>query len=261
MTEDPILYRADGETATLVLNRPDKRNALDLAMWRLIPVLLDRAEADARIKVVVIRGGDPKAFAAGADIAEFVEKNTSPPAIDTFYETVKTAMARVEACPKPTIAAIGGLCIGGGCGLALSCDIRFAATDARLGITPAKLGLVYSVPDTRRLVAVVGPSRARDMLFTGRLLDADAAARAGLVDFVVPTEEFDARLGQYVAEICANSQYSVRGIKQIVALVERGALDDTPHSLDLLTGAFSGEDYREGTAAFLGKRRPTFPFR
>lgn len=261
MTGDPILYRSEGEVATLLLNRPEKRNALDLAMWRLIPVLLDRAEADERVKVVVIRGGDPKAFAAGADIAEFVEKNTSPPAIDAFYETVKTAMARVEACPKPTIAAIGGLCIGGGCGLALSCDIRFAAADARLGITPARLGLVYSVPDTRRLVAVVGPSRARDMLFTGRLLDAEAAAQAGLVDFVVPTGEFDVRLTEYIAEICANSQYSVRGIKEIVALVERGAHEDTPHSLDLLTRAFSGEDYREGTAAFLGKRRPAFPFR
>jgi len=261
MGEDPILYRRAGEIATLVLNRPDKRNALDLAMWRLIPVLLDRAEADAHVKVVVIRGGDPRAFAAGADIAEFVEKNTSPPAIDAFYETVKTAMARVEACPKPTIAAIGGLCIGGGCGLALACDIRFAASDAQLGITPAKLGLVYSVPDTRRLVAVVGPSRARDMLFTGRLLDATAAAQAGLVDFVVPVDEFDARLDDYVAEICANSQYSVRGIKEIVGLVERGAQDDTPHSLGLLTDAFSGEDYREGTAAFLGKRRAQFPFR
>ncbi len=261
MSEDPILYRVTGEIATLVLNRPDKRNALDLAMWRLIPSLLDRAEADAHVKIVIIRGGDSRAFAAGADIAEFVRKNTSGPAIDAFYETVKTAMARVEACPKPTIAAIGGLCIGGGCGLALSCDIRFAAADARLGITPAKLGLVYSVPDTRRLVAVVGPSRARDMLFTGRLLDAEAAARAGLVDFVVPVDEFDARLGDYAAEICANSQYSVRGIKEIVGLVERGAQDDTPHSLNLLTGAFSGEDYREGTAAFLEKRRAIFPFR
>lgn len=260
MADDPILYHAEGEIATLTLNRPDKRNALDLHMWRLIPTLLDRAEADAHVKVVVITG-DSRAFAAGADIAEFVEKNTSGPAIDAFYETVKTAMSRVETCPKPTIAAIRGLCIGGGCGLALSCDIRFAAADARLGITPAKLGLVYSVPDTRRLVAVVGPSRARDMLFTGRLLDADEAARAGLVDFVVPVDDFDARLAAYTADICANSQYSVRGIKEIVRLVEGGAQDDTPHSLSLLAGAFSGEDYCEGTAAFLEKRRATFPFR
>lgn len=246
----------EGRRADLVLNRPDKKNALTLAMWRAIPGLLADAAASPAVRALVVRG-EGTAFAAGADIAEFADAYATADAARANQEIMRAAMTALEDFPKPTVALIRGACVGGGCGLALACDLRIAAPDSRLGITPAKLGLVYGVDDTRRLVAAVGASRAKDILFTGRLLDAAEALRIGLVDRVAedPAEE-TARL---VADIVAASGFSARATKQIFRMLRDGVRTDTAESAALFASAFGDADFREGFSAFMQKRRPDFP--
>ena len=252
-----IYLQREAHRAELVLNRPDKRNALNLAMWAAIPGLLQDIAEDPAIRLLVVRGaGD--AFSAGADIAEFETAYGSLEAMQANQNTMSAAMDALEAFPKPTVAVIRGPCVGGGCGLALCCDLRFAASDARLGITPARLGLVYGLANTRRLVDAVGISAAKDMLFTARLLDAETALRLGLVDRVAATDALDAALLQFEAELHASSSFTARATKEIFRLLRNGAHDDTPESRAMFNSAFDGADFREGFAAFVAKRRPDF---
>ena len=252
-----IYLQREARRAELVLNRPDKRNALNLAMWAAIPGLLQDIAEDPAIRLLVVRGaGD--AFSAGADIAEFETAYGSLEAMQANQNTMSAAMDALEAFPKPTVAVIRGPCVGGGCGLALCCDLRFAASDARLGITPARLGLVYGLANTRRLVDAVGISAAKDMLFTARLLDAETALRLGLVDRVAATDALDAALLQFEAELHASSSFTARATKEIFRMLRDGVHDDTPESRALFNSAFDGADFREGFAAFVAKRRPDF---
>ena len=246
-----------GRRAELVLNRPDKRNALNLAMWAAIPGLLAGIVEDAAVRLLVVRGaGD--AFSAGADIAEFETAYGSRDAMQANQDIMNAAMDALEAFPKPTVALIRGPCVGGACGLALCCDLRFAAADGRLGITPAKLGLVYGVANTRRLVQAVGISAAKDMLFTARLHDAEAALRLGLVDRIAPPDALEAALAQFESELAAASSFTARATKEIFRMLREGARDDTAESRVLFNSAFDGADFREGFAAFVAKRRPDF---
>jgi enoyl-CoA hydratase/carnithine racemase len=250
-----ILLKVSGRRADLVLNRPDKRNALTRAMWAAIPDLLAGPAQDPAIRVLVLSGAGG-AFAAGADIAEFPQTFADAEAAAENQATMRAAMAAVEDFPKPTVALIRGACVGGGCGLALACDLRVAGEDARLGITPAKLGLVYGVADTRRLVQAVGLSRAKDILFTGRLLDAHEALRMGLVDRV--SADPDAALASLCDEITAASGFSARGQKAMFRLLRNGAGDDDAGGLALFASALDDADFREGYAAFVEKRKPSF---
>lgn len=259
MTEDIQLSR-DGVVGHLVLNRPDKLNALNKAMWAAIPKLLKEAEADKELKVLVVRGADSRAFAAGADISEFGEVFGTPEASKEFSRTVTEAHAALHNFPKPTIAQVQGRCIGGGCGLALCCDLRFAAAGATFGITPAKLGLAYRLPETKRLVDLVGPAKAKDILFSGRLLSAEEALRIGLIDQLFESGSIHAETEAYCALLSRNSQYSIRAIKRIVNLILEGTPKDTAESLDLEAGGPEGDDFKEGTRAFLEKRKPDFPY-
>lgn len=260
MSDSPLIYRQDGPVATVALNRPDRRNAMNLAMFRLLPEMIAKADGDPEVKSVVIRGVTRVAFAAGADIAEFVEANRDPATTRAFQDAVLTAMDAVENCRKPVVAVIAGPCVGAGCALALACDLRFADDSARFGITPAKLGLVYSVADSARLAAAVGISRARDLLFSGRLIDAAHALAYGLIDFLHPADQLEAAVTAYLSALHENSQFSIRANKSLLAQVRRGATFDDEAARALFAEAFTGADYREGTAAFLTKRAPKFPF-
>ncbi len=253
---DVIRLEKNGEIAELILNRPDKKNALNRAMWDAIPTLMKEAEDDRAIKVVVMHGGTAGAFAAGADIGEFGANGGGA----GYRDTVFAAMHAIGDFPKPTLAMISGPCIGGGCGLALACDLRFADSTARFGITPAKLGLAYGLYDTKRVVEAVGPANAKDILFTGRIMGADEAKDMNLIDRLVAPEELRQATWDYAQLICANSQYSVRASKKTIQLILEGATDDTPETQALFADAFSGEDFREGTKAFLEKRKPSFKF-
>jgi enoyl-CoA hydratase/carnithine racemase len=243
----------------LVINRPAKRNAITVAMWAAIPALIDQAANDPDVKLVFVRGAQG-VFAAGADIAEMPTVYATAQAALANDTKIQGAMAAIENCPKPTIALIEGACVGGGCGIALACDMRIGAVGSRYGVTPAKLGLVYGAADTRRLVQAVGLSKAKDILFTGRLLEAEEALDVGLIDHLVPASDLDALAGGYAAKIAAASQFSIRGQKQILAML-RGGADDAPESRALFGASFEGEDFKEGFAAFKQKRPPQFPVR
>jgi enoyl-CoA hydratase/carnithine racemase len=255
---EAIYVDRTGAVATLHLNRPAKRNALNLDMWQRLITVVDALDEDPAVKVIVVTGAG-QAFAAGADIDEFEKSFADPKVAEAVAETTYQAQRRLARNAKPTIAKIRGACIGGGCGIALCCDLRFADPTAKLAITPAKLGLIYSLADTKRLVDTVGPARAKDILYTGRILDAAEALAVGLVDRVVPAADLDAAVETYAGQIAEASQFSVRGTKQIIHMILDGATDDTAETRRHFVRAFSEPDFKEGFAAFTGKRKPVFP--
>ena len=251
-----IRLEKNGEIAELILNRPDKKNALNRAMWDAIPDLMADAEHDKAIRIVVVHGGDANAFAAGADISEFGANGGGA----GFRDAVFSTMHSIGDCIKPTIAMISGPCIGGGCGLALACDFRFADATARFGITPAKLGIAYGLYDTKRLVDAVGAAAAKDILFTGRIFGPGEAKDMGLIDRLVQEDALRKTTWEFAQQICENSQYSVRASKKTIQMILDGATDDTPETTAQFADAFSGEDFQEGTKAFLEKRKPNFKY-
>jgi enoyl-CoA hydratase/carnithine racemase len=258
--DDTLKVEVAGDVATLTLNRPEKKNALTLAMWTALPGLLARIAADPAAKVLVVRGAGGT-FAAGADIGEFETVYATPDSTRAYFDRVGAAMEALATFEKPTVAMIEGACVGGGLGLALCCDLRIAATDAKLALTPGKLGLVYSLPDTRRLVQAVGLSKAKDILFTGRLIEAEEALSIGLVDGLHAPDALDAAVAEKTAQIAAASQWTARRAKAIVGLIADGETADTAETARWLIEAVEGGDFREGRDAFLGKRKPVFPFR
>ncbi len=253
----PIYVTPRGRAAVLVLNRPDKKNALNLAMWDAIPALLKRALDMEGVRALIVAGAG-RAFSAGADIAEFETTYATPEAAMANQTRMQAAMSALEDFPLPTIAMIDGVCIGGGCGLALCCDLRFAASHARFGITPAKLGLVYGIADTRRLVQAVGLSAAKDILFSGRLIASDEAKALRLVDRVVAEELLVDETSAYVDGLGAASSFSARATKQVLVRLRAGATMDDDDSRVLFASAFDGADFREGFSAFQAKRQPRF---
>lgn len=248
------------DVATLTLNRPQKRNALTQAMWRALPEAIAAVEADPAVKVLVVTGAGA-CFAAGADIAEFETVYATRDSAAAYAAEITAAMEALAALSKPSIAAIAGACVGGGLGLALACDLRIAADDARLGITPGKLGLMYSLGDTRRLVEAVGASAAKDILFTGRILKAGDALSLRLVDAVVAPDDLAAAVADKAAAIATASQWSARRTKAVVRLILDGVTEDTDETRGWFLDALEGEDFREGRDAFLAKRAPVFPYR
>jgi enoyl-CoA hydratase/carnithine racemase len=240
-----------GPIATVSITNVAKRNVMSAAMWRALPGLLDRLEADPRVKVLVLRGAG-ETFCAGADIADLDALGT------TGEDTLATrAEERLAAFPKPVIAQLSGYCVGGGCQLAVACDLRFAAAGTRLGITPARLGIVYPASSTRRLVELVGPSAAKYLLYSAELIDAARAAAVGLVDEVVPDAELAARVRAFADVIAGRSQLSVAASKEIVGMASRGAVDPA-RVADWHRVASEASDTVEGVAAFRERRTPRF---
>jgi enoyl-CoA hydratase/carnithine racemase len=256
-TEDLVVERS-GAVATLVLNRPDSHNAVRLGMYEALPDLLAEVDGDQAVKVLVVRGAGQKAFASGADISEFREVRANAETARAYNERVAAAELALEGMSKPTIAMVHGYCIGGGCGLALACDLRFVDERARFGITPAKLGLVYSLDSTKRLVDVVGPSRAKWILMSGQLVNADRAHQIGLADEVVPTGDLEKLTYEFAELLCTRAQFSIRATKQIVTRILAGQTEDDEATRDLRNSSFDTDDYAEGVRAFLEKRPPTF---
>ncbi len=247
-----LRLQTTGAVAQLMIDRAAKRNAITQAMWQQFPPLIAQAMADDAVRVLIVRAAEPGAFSAGADIAEFGVGATDPAWRAANQAAIARAQIELTLAPKPVIAFVEGDCVGGGCGLAMACDIRIATPAARFGITPAKLGLVYSLHDTKLLVDAVGPSQAKRILFTAGLIDADEALRIGLIDMVGddPTP---------LAEtIAANSQHTAREAKAMVRRILNGQAHDDAETSALFADAFTLPDFQEGVSAFLAKRKPVF---
>lgn len=257
MTDD-LLVERNGAIATLTLNRPQSHNAINMGMYQAIPDLVAGLDKDPEVKVIVVRGAGEKSFASGADITEFEKERGSAAAARNYNEKVAAAERAIEGLSKPTIAMIHGYCIGGGAGLALACDLRFADTRARFAITPAKLGLVYSLESTKRVVDLAGPSRAKWILMSGQQIQAQRAWELGLFDELVEPEELEAYTYEFAEIITTRAQFSVRMGKEMVRRVVAGQVDDDEATVDIRNSSFDTDDYAEGVRSFLGKRPPEF---
>ncbi|QXQ06398.1 enoyl-CoA hydratase/isomerase family protein [Sphingosinicellaceae bacterium] len=246
----------DGAVARLVIDRPAKRNAFNNAMWAAVPGLVARAMDDPAVRVLIVAAAVPGVFCAGADIEEFGRGLDDPAAGPGNQGLVRAAQLSLARAPKPVLALVEGDCVGGGCGLAIACDLRVASPAARFGITPARLGIVYSLHDTKLLVDLVGPGQAKRILFTAGLIDAAEALRIGLVEIVAADAR--AEVEALAATIVANSPHSIAGAKQVIRRIQDGQADDDAATLAMFADAFTGPDFAEGVAAFRAKRRPVF---
>ena len=250
---DDLLLERDGAIATLTVNRPQARNAFTFAMYAALERACELVEADETLRVLVVRGAG-RAFIAGTDIAEFQDLRTPEQAV--AYEALfDRAISRLEALPRPTIAAVRGDAVGGGAALLCACDLRLCTPAARFGVPIARtLGNCLSVPNTARLVQAVGAAAARMLLFTGALVTAEAALQVGLVNEIVADDALDARTAALAAQIAANAPLTVRIAKEAVRRTlahARPPADDA-----LVVRAYTSDDFREGVSAFLGKRKP-----
>ena len=258
VTSKLITSKADG-VGHIILNQPEKRNAIAYEMWQGIAVPADDYASDDAIRVVVISGAGDKAFSAGADISQFAEKRSDKAATDDYNATVRKALEAVDRLGKPTIAMIQGFCVGGGMSLATHFDMRIASDDSRFGIPAAKLGLAYRWEDVRALVQLIGPTFTREILYTGRLFDATDAQQMGLVNRVMPQSELQAFVSDYAARIAANAPLTVRSVKETVNQVLKDpAARDIAQVERLIAACFASEDYQEGRQAFMEKRKPEF---
>jgi enoyl-CoA hydratase/carnithine racemase len=242
--------------AVLLIDRPAKRNAVTLAMWHALPGLLTGLAADPRVRVLLLAGAG-EAFSAGADIAELLHVYGDPERADAYHATNVAAEEALAAFPRPTIAVIAGACVGGGCQLAVACDLRLAESGARLGITPAKLGVVYPAVPTARLVRLVGPARAKYLLFSADLVGAERAAALGLVDEVVPSGALADRALTLARTIAVRSPQTLGAVKDVVNAVAAGGDAQAAVEPWERTSRYA-PDVREGLAAFVERRPPVF---
>ena len=244
-----------GPVAELLINRPDKRNALREDMWAALPDLL--ADVADKCRVLIVRGAG-KTFSAGADISEFAEIYATPERGSENSAHISTGLNALAEFPHPTLAAVRGSCVGGGCALALACDFRFADETAKFAITPAKMGLLFPFNDTKRLIDTVWPARAKDMLFSARVLAGREALEAGLADRVVGASELDSEITGYVNRLLEMSPRSLQYTKQMIATVLDGQDRDNETTRTMFQDAFNCDDFQEGYRAFLEKRKPDF---
>lgn len=242
-----------GPIARLVLDRPEARNAINMDMWQAFPGLIADAVSDSSIRVLELRAAEGSgAFCAGADIKELLANKGNEDWRDANQTEINRVQHELARAAIPTVAFVDGDCVGGGCGLALACDIRVATRRARFGITPAKLGLVYPLHDVKLLVDLVGPGQAKRILFTGQLLDAAEAQRIGMVEIIADQTD------DLIEDILSASTSSAIGNKDFVRRVLDGQVDDDDHTLRIFSAAFTREDFDEGTRAFVEKRKPDF---
>jgi enoyl-CoA hydratase len=259
---DRIRMHVEAGIGWITFNHPERRNAMSLDMWRGLGIAAEALQADPAVRAVVLRGAGGEAFVSGADISEFEQHRADAAQKKTYDEIAARGHAGLAALTKPLIAMIEGACVGGGLAIALAADVRFASADARFAIPAARLGLGYDYRGVAALARLVGPSAARDILFSARFLDAPEALRLGLVNFVEERATLEERVTAYAARIASNAPLTVRAAKAALRLFERYSDAHDPAAegsiAALVAQCFDSEDYKEGRQAFLAKRPPQF---
>ncbi|MGE5511591.1 MAG: enoyl-CoA hydratase [Bacteroidota bacterium] len=256
----PARLRTETEAGIrwIVADNPARLNAYTRDMWEALPGLVREAEADPDVRVIILTGAGDKAFSAGADISEFGHNRTGEES-KRYDEINHRAFDTLARAAKPTIAMVHGYCFGGGCELAICCDLRWAADDALFSVPSSKLSVGYNPRWIKPMLAVVSPARVKEMLFTGRRYPADEALGMGLVNRVVPKAQLRAETIKLASEIAANAPLSIKAAKVSVDEMVAHPENADMAALDKLVDAcFQSEDFIEGTRAFLEKRKPVF---
>ena len=256
---DKMLAHVDDGIGWVTFNNPARRNAISLEMWDAIATILESYQQDDRVRVVVLHGAGDQAFVSGADISEFDTKRSTAAQKDVYAKTMSRANRWLVKIDKPMIAMIQGFCIGGGLATALSTDLRFATPDSTFGIPAAKLGLGYEYEGLVRLCHLVGPARAKDIMFSARFMDAEEALGMGLINKICPIDEIEREVRDYAAVVAANAPLTVKAAK---AAINEAAKDPEHRNMEavrlMIDGCFDSEDYKEGRLAFREKRKPQF---
>jgi enoyl-CoA hydratase/carnithine racemase len=256
--EAELYARRQGAVATISLDRAHKRNALTLDHWRRLAEVVGELEDDPAIRVVVLRSTNADVFCAGADIDEFRALRSDAASAAAYTDVLEAGVASLRNMRRPTVAVVQGKCLGGGLELLQACDIVIADESARIGLSPASLGVVYPYEATRRLVATWGARQARLMLYSGCLVTGARAHDLGVVAELCDADQIEAKVATMLAQIAAMSPLALASTKAIVAGVASGDRDGAASANELVAAALRSSDYAEGLAAFREKRQPRF---
>jgi enoyl-CoA hydratase/carnithine racemase len=259
MASDKMISKKENGVGWMILNNPERHNAISLEMWSAALEIMADFNADPSVRVMVLTGAGSKAFASGADISKFKDERQQADAVAHYQETTQKAYEALMNMRVPTVAMIRGYCIGGGTAVAVCCDLRICTENAKFGIPAAKLGLGYGLNRAKPLVDLVGPAFAKEMFFTGRQFDAREAEKMGLVNRVVADDKLDETIGELTRAIAENAPLTVKCAKLVVGEVLKDAAErDVAACERAVKACFDSADYKEGQAAFMEKRKPRF---
>lgn len=250
---DDLLFEREDHTATITFNRPQARNALTWEMYEALHAACERIDDDDTVRVAVLRGAGGKAFVAGTDITQFTEFDGAEDGV-AYEKRIGRVVQRLETVRVPTIALVDGYAVGGGLSIAAACDLRFCTPNAKFGLPIARtLGNCVSIRTCARLVSLVGPARALQLVYTAALLSVEEAREAGLVTEVVPEDAIDDRVAELCRQLAGHAPLTMQATK---AMVYRLREHDLPAAEDLVASCYGSEDFKEGVAAFVAKRPP-----
>ncbi|WP_417209702.1 enoyl-CoA hydratase [Antarctobacter sp.] len=256
---DKIKTRQTDGIGWVTLDNPARRNAISLDMWQAMDDAFAAFEADPSVRVVIMHGAGGKAFAAGADISQFEDQRKNAEQAEEYARISRAGRQRIANFPKPLIAMIEGYCIGGGVLLAALADIRIGAENSVYGIPAARLGLGYPFESVEKVVGLVGPAVAKELLFTARRFDAARAEATGLINFAVPTEALEDEVRKMAEEIARNAPLTIELVKYETAQVLRDPAERDMAGVEArIKTCFESEDYSNGRRAFMEKRTPVF---
>ena len=254
-----ILAHFDHGIGWITFNHPQRRNAMSLDMWQGLGIAAEAFARNPDVRVVVLKGAGGKAFVSGADISEFEQHRADAEQKKSYDAIAARGHAGLAALGKPLIAMIEGYCVGGGLAIALAADVRFASTPSQFAIPAARLGLGYDYRGVAALARLIGPSAAKDILFSARFLDAGEALRLGLLNFVVEPAQLESQVTAYAARIAQNAPLTVQAAKRAIQIFEGYADTEKADEISaLVLRCFDSDDYKEGRRAFLAKRPPQF---
>ena len=256
---DKMIARKDGHIGTMIFNNPERHNAVSFEMWEKVGAILDDFRADPNVRVVVLTGAGGKAFVSGADISKFGDERGTLEAQNKYNATTDRVYSAVHAFPKPTIAMIRGYCIGGGLGLAISCDLRFCTEGSKFALPAAKLGIGYGYAGLDRFVQTIGPSQTKDIFYSARQLDAAEALQIGLVNRVLADGELETYTTKYAETVAGNAPLTVSAVKFITnELSKPESTRDIAGAKKKVEACFTSTDFIEGRTAFMEKRKAQF---
>jgi enoyl-CoA hydratase/carnithine racemase len=252
------LFDINESVATVTVNRPEARNAMTWDMYDALFDACERVDAQEAVRVLVLKGAGGQAFVSGTDIGEFTTFESRQDGIG-YEQRLDRIIDRLERVTKPTIAQVEGVAAGGGCLMAIACDLRVCTPQARFGVPIARtLGNCLSAASIARLVDLIGPARTKDLLITGRLIDATEATSLGLVTRIAEPAEIDASVHELTTTIAAHAPLTIRAAKEMVRRTQVARRLDAADAEDLIALCYSSADFKEGVAAFLAKRQPRF---